>query len=127
MTLVGTMPVELREQELHNDAMIGPPPRRWHVHCNKTANKNQSEHVTTWALSDEDFPVEDNGGIRGRVGRSRQFMELLQPGDRVALIARAMVSASDVPRVLLSVEPLPQFPQWVNYVREATVEVVYSV
>ncbi|KAI3611446.1 hypothetical protein WG66_002038 [Moniliophthora roreri] len=89
--------------------LVGPPRKRWFVCCNLTANDTYTEHTVTWSIHDEDpeHIVEDS--MRGHVGMGKQFLSLLQPGDRIALMARAM------------------FPGWENDIHSASIEVVYSM
>ncbi|KAL0062366.1 hypothetical protein AAF712_010777 [Marasmius tenuissimus] len=87
--------------------MVGPPPKRWFIHSNRTADRNFTQRTTAWSIHDDD--IVDDYLLRGRVGKGREFLSLLEPGDRIALLVRA------------------RFPGWVNYVQDASVEILYSV
>ncbi|KAF9258753.1 hypothetical protein L218DRAFT_990411 [Marasmius fiardii PR-910] len=104
-------PVDMRspdESQITDKFLVGPSPRRWLVHCNRTADSNPTRHTTAWSVYDEDC-TDDDSTVKGRVGRGTEFLSYLQPGDRIALLARAM------------------FPGWANHVIEASIEIVYSM
>ncbi|KAK7047180.1 hypothetical protein VNI00_006846 [Paramarasmius palmivorus] len=93
------LPVDLQDpvpsdRELSEaDAVtVGPPRKRWFVLCNQTANREFLDHTVTWTIDDEDplHTIEDS--LRGHVGMSKKFLDLLRAGDRIALMVRAMVS-----------------------------------
>lgn len=69
---------------------------RWHVTTNITAKREHTEQVITWRGDDEqntdnsDVPF-NNLTERGIAGRQADFVNLIQPGDRVALLAMAKV------------------------------------
>ncbi|KAK1225812.1 hypothetical protein PQX77_011223 [Marasmius sp. AFHP31] len=99
--------LETEESTITDAVMVGPPPKRWFIHSNRTANRNFTQRTTAWSIQDDDMV--DDYLLRGRVGKGREFLSCLEPGDRIALLARAT------------------FPGWVNYVQDASVEILYSV
>ncbi|EEB89082.1 hypothetical protein MPER_12867 [Moniliophthora perniciosa FA553] len=62
-----------------------------------------------WSIDDEDPERIMRDSMLGHVGMGKQFVRLLQHGDRMPLIARAM------------------FPEWRNNIHSANIEVVYSM
>ncbi|KAK0234941.1 hypothetical protein EDD85DRAFT_773461, partial [Armillaria nabsnona] len=78
---------------------------RWHVGVNVTAEGSYKEHTNVWLRTDEGIKQQS---MRGLLGLSHEFVRLLEPGDRVALMARAM------------------FPGWVNKVKCASIDVFYT-
>ncbi len=62
---------------------------RWHVGVNVTAQGVYKEHTIVWPRTDEGIKQRS---MKGLVGLSHEFVRLLEPGDRVALMAMAMVS-----------------------------------
>lgn len=78
---------------------------RWHIGVNVTAEDSYKEHTNVWRRTDEGIKQQS---MRGLLGLSHEFVGLLEPGDRVALMARAM------------------FPGWVNNVKSASIDVFYT-
>ncbi|KAK0199714.1 hypothetical protein DFS33DRAFT_1278188 [Desarmillaria ectypa] len=54
----------------------------------ESSNLLEDEHTIVWPLTDEEIKLRS---IKGLVGFLHKFVRLLEPGDRVALMARAMV------------------------------------
>ncbi|SJL09037.1 uncharacterized protein ARMOST_12413 [Armillaria ostoyae] len=79
---------------------------RWHVGVNVTAEGLYKEHTIVWPRTDEGIKQRS---MKGLVGLSHEFVRLLEPGDRVALMAMAM------------------FPGWVNKVKRASIDVYYTI
>ncbi|KAK0487986.1 hypothetical protein EDD18DRAFT_1291999 [Armillaria luteobubalina] len=77
----------------------------WHVGVNVTAEGSYKEHTNVWLRTDEGVKQES---MRGLLGLSHEFVRLLEPGDRVALMARAM------------------FPGWVDNVKNASIDMFYT-
>ncbi|KAK0475766.1 hypothetical protein IW261DRAFT_1340283 [Armillaria novae-zelandiae] len=88
---------EVRSHEEEDDS-------RWHVGVNVTAQGVYKEHTIVWPRTDEGIKQRS---MKGLVGLSHEFVRLLKPGDRVALMAMAM------------------FPGWVNKVKRASIDVYY--
>ena len=82
--------LEAEDSTLTDAAMVGPSPKRWFIHCNRTADNKLTQRTTVWSIHDEDS-IADDFLLRGRVGRGREFLSYLEPGDRIALLARARV------------------------------------
>lgn len=81
----------------------------WGVQRNRIAQSNFTHYKIEWGTT----PVGD-GDHQGYVGADGHYMgvgfvDTLQPGDVIALWMRAM------------------YPGWENYVREASVKVLYDV
>ncbi|KAG7090462.1 hypothetical protein E1B28_009578 [Marasmius oreades] len=98
----------IADPQVLENFMVGPSPRRWFVYCNRTADYNTARHATIWSLCDEDRTNDENVA-RGRMGKGREFLSHLEPGDRIALLGRAM------------------FPQWTNHIVGASIDIVYSL
>ncbi|KAG7441458.1 uncharacterized protein BT62DRAFT_478816 [Guyanagaster necrorhizus] len=79
---------------------------RWHVGVNVTAQGFYKEHTIIWPRTNEKTKQRT---MRGLVGLSHEFVRLLEPGDRVALMAMAM------------------FPAWINKVKGASIDVFYTL
>ncbi|KAK0199698.1 hypothetical protein DFS33DRAFT_184481 [Desarmillaria ectypa] len=79
---------------------------RWHIGVNVTAIGLYKEHTIVWPRTDEEIKQRS---MKGLVGLSHEFVKLLEPGDRVALMARAM------------------FPAWINKVKCASIDVFYTL
>lgn len=79
---------------------------RWHVGVNVTAEGLYKKHTIVWPRTDEEIKQRS---MKGLVGFSYEFVRLLEPGDRVALMAMAM------------------FPGWVNRVKQASIDVYYTI
>ncbi len=75
---------------------------RWHVGVNVTAEGSYKEHTNVWPRTDEGVKQQS---MRGLFGLSHEFVRLLEPGDRVALMARAMVSPPSQYNSLLLNQP----------------------
>lgn len=99
---------------------------RWHI-CSNVPSSSDGKTCFTISSQDDDGLEARTDGIKGRMDDGKAFVDLLQPGDRIAVIARAMV------RLLLDSSAArnnffaSQFPQWANHVYEVSVEVFYSV
>ncbi|KAK0475770.1 hypothetical protein IW261DRAFT_1567559 [Armillaria novae-zelandiae] len=78
---------------------------RWHVGVNVTADGSYKKHTNVWLPTDEGIKQQS---LRGLLGLSHEFVRLLEPGDRVALMARAM------------------FPGWSNKVKSASIDIFYA-
>lgn len=94
----------------------------WPVQRNVTATPTPKEHEVEWWLNEEVEASDEDGS-----GDGKGFVEKLQPGDVVALWARAMVRS-----LILTIDPRPanmvsQFPGWSNNVISAYIEVGYDV
>ncbi|KAF7331254.1 hypothetical protein MKEN_00002500 [Mycena kentingensis (nom. inval.)] len=87
------------------------PSSRWLVHTNFTANEEALVHTVTWdanGLVGAGAAEEGKGEVTG-TGKGEGFVELLQPGDRIALLARA------------------QYPRWRNQIERAEVTILYGL
>ncbi|KIJ91402.1 hypothetical protein K443DRAFT_686062 [Laccaria amethystina LaAM-08-1] len=78
----------------------------WHLQSNIRASANEALHEVVWTDVDDS---KLNAWKETGSGDGRGFVRLLQPGDKIAVIARA------------------RYPGWVNYVRRVEVEVFYSL
>ncbi|KAF9029688.1 hypothetical protein BDZ89DRAFT_1065162 [Hymenopellis radicata] len=86
---------------------------RWHVTSNLTAVKTYKENVVHWTAEDpkdidNDIPP-GHRHARGIYGRDADFVNLMQSGDRVALLV------------------MTKFPMWTNNIRQASITVHYSI
>ncbi|KAF9033750.1 hypothetical protein BDZ89DRAFT_1062848 [Hymenopellis radicata] len=86
---------------------------RWHVSSNLTAVKKYKENVVHWTAEDpkdidNDIPP-GHRHARGIYGRDADFVNLMQSGDRVALLV------------------MTKFPMWTNNIRQASITVHYSI
>ncbi|KAK0473617.1 hypothetical protein IW261DRAFT_1503771 [Armillaria novae-zelandiae] len=90
---------EVRSDELDDSS-------RWHVGVNVTATPKAQRHTKVWLRTD--CQVVHYKSMRGILGLEDEFVRLLEPGDRVALMARAM------------------FPGWSNKVTEASIDVYFT-
>ncbi|THV05167.1 hypothetical protein K435DRAFT_961545 [Dendrothele bispora CBS 962.96] len=84
-------------------------PRRWHIQSNVTASGKFRDHVVTWRTTDEANPEEEQlyDRAKGRMGRGHELVRSLRAGDRLAIIAKALL------------------PGWVNHVASASAEIFY--
>ncbi|KAJ7575965.1 hypothetical protein C8J56DRAFT_974220 [Mycena floridula] len=83
---------------------------RWYIHSNVVASNVKRTHEIVWLGDTEESTVKSsNHKFKGRVGDGRTFVKLLQPGDRIAIIARAIEGA------------------WCNNVSRVQVDTFYSV
>lgn len=100
---------------------------RWHVQNNVTSSSTVKDHRVIWTPDD---PAPDEPARvdpwKGHIHSQKQFLELLQPGDRIGLFARAMVYLDEWFLFLVNLLLL-QFPGWHNNVHRASVEIFYSV
>jgi hypothetical protein len=111
------------------------PPRHWHIQSNVTSRSTWKDHTIIWDAHDDlDVDVDENSNAtanrstdnndgnqnntkvdqwknysewKGRMNMGHEVVQLLKPGDRLAVIARA------------------QFPGWENHVSAVSVEVFY--
>jgi hypothetical protein len=130
-----TKPFILQDDDL---AMIdaeqdGTPPetRRWHVQSNVTASRAWKEHTIIWTEEEKPASEQHYDVFKGRVGRGHEVVQALEPGDRLAVIAKAQVC---VQRRALSpcflfdlvlILSRYQFPAWENHVSDISVEISY--
>lgn len=79
---------------------------RWLVQTNRCATGEPLRHSIVWQPDGSETAnnTEENGS-----GDGAGFIELLGPGDRIGIVARAM------------------FPGWVNCVRSVEIAVYYAV
>ncbi|KAF5365277.1 hypothetical protein D9758_005350 [Tetrapyrgos nigripes] len=84
-----------------------PQPKRWHIQTNVTASRATKEHKVIW--TEEEKPVSEQryDMFKGRVRRGHEVVRELEPGDRLAVLARA------------------KFPGWENHVSGVSVEIMY--
>ncbi|KAJ7575952.1 hypothetical protein C8J56DRAFT_974186 [Mycena floridula] len=83
---------------------------RWYIHSNVVASNVKRTHETVWIGDGEESTVKpSNHKFKGRADDGRTFVKLLQPGDRIAIIARATERA------------------WRNNVSRVQVDTFYSV
>ncbi|KAK0451436.1 uncharacterized protein EV420DRAFT_1274308 [Desarmillaria tabescens] len=87
---------------------------RWHIGVNVTATGSYKEHTFVWPRMYEDIKQQS---MKGLVGLSHEFVRLLKPGDRVAVMARAMV---------IPPSKSTQFPGWANNVKRASIDLYYA-
>ncbi|KAJ7583836.1 hypothetical protein C8J56DRAFT_951990 [Mycena floridula] len=81
---------------------------RWHICSNIPASGDGKTFFTVFSKDDDGLEARTDR-IKGRMDDGKTFVDLLRPGDQIAVIARAM------------------FPQWANHVYEVSVEVSYSL
>ena len=96
----------------------------WHLQSNIRASENEALHEVVWTDLDD---AKVNSWEETGSGDGRGFVRLLQPGDKIAVIARARASCH---LLTLNFEKLTgffQYPGWVNYVRRVEVEIFYSL
>lgn len=72
-----------------------PDSRIWHVQRNIRALRNDTIHEVTWSDEDYEEPGEDEMKFIDMTGAGRGigFVQSLKHGDRIAVLARAMVNA----------------------------------
>lgn len=63
----------------------------WHIQQNKRADKSFSEHKVRWSLYDKDNAGESKNIHATGAGLGAQFVQSIQPNDRIAVLARAKV------------------------------------
>uniref|UniRef100_A0A0W0FNT8 Uncharacterized protein n=1 Tax=Moniliophthora roreri TaxID=221103 RepID=A0A0W0FNT8_MONRR len=82
---------ELTEQEkaAEDAVQVGPSPKRWYLTSNIQAQIFDSEHSVFWLHDSEAKGNVDKNSPWGRRGLGKEFVHLLKPGDRIALLARA--------------------------------------
>ncbi|EDR00465.1 uncharacterized protein LACBIDRAFT_313370 [Laccaria bicolor S238N-H82] len=90
----------------HQDDLNPDTSKVWHLQSNIRASAKEAFHEVVWT-DVEDWTV-NSWGETGS-GDGRGFVRLLQPGDKIAVIARA------------------RYPGWVNHVRRVEVEIFYSL
>ncbi|PBK89635.1 hypothetical protein ARMGADRAFT_328196 [Armillaria gallica] len=99
------LPEDVRSATRATEVRSHEESSRWHVGVNVTARGLYKEHTIVWPRMDEGIKQRS---MKGLVGLSHEFVRLLEPGDRVALMAMAM------------------FPGWVNRVKRASIDVYYT-
>ncbi|KAK7047163.1 hypothetical protein VNI00_006829 [Paramarasmius palmivorus] len=100
--------IEMSEEHLiaENVVLVGPSPKRWYLTSNVQAQIYDSEQAVFWF---RDSHCAEEADLRWGRRNAREFVELLKPGDRITLVARA------------------KYAGWENGVKCAAVEVFYSV
>lgn len=88
----------------HQDDLYPDTSKVWHLQSNIRASAKEALHEVVWTDVD-DWKVNSETGS----GDGRGFVRLLQPGDKIAVIARA------------------RYPGWVNHVGRVEVEIFYSL
>ncbi|KAK0451418.1 uncharacterized protein EV420DRAFT_1274146 [Desarmillaria tabescens] len=103
-----TMPVDLYREEdgSHVPQDVRSAARAAEVRSREEDETRWHEHTIVWPRTDEEI---EQHPMRGLIGLSHEFVRLLEPGDRVALMARAM------------------FPAWINKVKCASIDVFYTL
>ncbi|KAJ8089244.1 hypothetical protein PM082_014492 [Marasmius tenuissimus] len=81
----------------------------WKVHNNITARSEPREYRVEWAAGEKVDLTEEREGMEVGIGDGEGFIECLQPGDRIALWARAEQAA------------------WLHRVAEASIAIEYDV
>ncbi|KAF7290922.1 hypothetical protein HMN09_01270700 [Mycena chlorophos] len=86
-----------------------PAKSRWLLQKNLTAPRVRGfyEHTITWKAAQD--VTEQDIDVRQGSGDGQGFVELLQPGDRIAVLVRA------------------KYPGWVNHVEKAEISVYYAL
>ncbi|THV02253.1 hypothetical protein K435DRAFT_836588 [Dendrothele bispora CBS 962.96] len=103
-----TGPTRLKSNVLQTVSLVQDgQPRRWFIQCNVTASGMTREHTVTWTIDGTDHEEQRYDQFKGRVDRGHEAVRLLKPGDRLAMIAKAL------------------FPGWVNHVISASAEIIY--
>ncbi|KAE9392946.1 hypothetical protein BT96DRAFT_944276 [Gymnopus androsaceus JB14] len=71
-----------------------PDPNRWYIQKNIVASRERRFHSVTWTgFEDENLARRDpTESLQGREGFGYELLRLLEPGDRVMLIAKAKVT-----------------------------------
>ncbi|KAE9392943.1 hypothetical protein BT96DRAFT_829998, partial [Gymnopus androsaceus JB14] len=86
-----------------------PDPNGWHIQSNVVASKEPRWHSVTWTEFEDEEAHRDPTSSKGREGIGHELVRLLEPGDRVMLIAKA------------------RFRGWSNHVSQGSIEIYYSV
>ncbi|KAF6760630.1 hypothetical protein DFP72DRAFT_76792 [Ephemerocybe angulata] len=83
----------------------------WMLQRNRRANRGEAQHEITWTSIDDVETKEDTDEALDRSGSGGGygFVCSLQPGDRIAVYARA------------------QYPGWVNHVHGVEIQIYYSL
>ncbi|KAI0332562.1 hypothetical protein GY45DRAFT_1344550 [Cubamyces sp. BRFM 1775] len=83
-----------------------PPSHTWLIQRNRVAKRDFAQYCIQWTAGEHVDPTEaEDAGY----GTGSGFIDSLRPGDRVGLWMRA------------------QYPGWVNFVKQAAVEVTFDV
>jgi hypothetical protein len=100
--------------------VMGERNSRWRVQKNFTASREFREHVVVWDADGTATPGPEAGA-----GDGEGFVHRLETGDRIGVIARAMVIYTWVHKRRLTI--VSQFLGWANFVERAEVSVYYSL